>query len=143
MTLHRSFSMPFSSQSVNNFPFPLSFLYVTGRVDGTSRYDVSPNEFLGPMVLKMNGPRTNNVTALIHLCHYAFYDTYRLMHNDRDVSIQSRVPNFEQKNYSAKDGTRRNGPLFRRNSACFAKQKTFGIPFRVVPRMRSRRGQEG
>jgi len=49
-------------------------------------------------------------------------------HNKR---IPSRVPNFEQTNYSSKDGTRRNGPLFRRNFACFAKQKTFEIPFRV------------
>jgi hypothetical protein len=44
-----------------------------------------------------------------------------------------RDPNFEPKNYFAEDKTRRNGPLFRRNSAFFAKQKTYGIPFRVIP----------
>ncbi len=35
----------------------------------------------------------------------------------------NRVLNFEQKN----------GPLFGQNSACFAKQKRFWIPFRVIP----------
>ena len=46
-----------------------------------------------------------------------------------DTGVEIRVPNLEQKTYSSKDGTRRNGPPFRRNSACFAKQKTFGTPF--------------
>ena len=53
-----------------------------------------------------------------------------------EIMRRGRVPNFEQMNYSAEDGTRRNDPLFRRKSACFAKQKTYGIPFRVIPRVK-------
>jgi hypothetical protein len=46
-------------------------------------------------------------------------------------SVENRGPNFEQKNYFTEDETRWNEPLFRWNSACFVKQKTYGIPFRV------------
>jgi hypothetical protein len=52
----------------------------------------------------------------------------------------TRVPNFEQKKFFAEDKTRRNEPLFRRNFACFAKQKTYKIPFRVIPRNRKDTG---
>jgi hypothetical protein len=38
---------------------------------------------------------------------------------------------ISNQNYFAEYETRRNGPLFRRNSACFAKQKTYGIPGRM------------
>jgi hypothetical protein len=48
---------------------------------------------------------------------------------------ESRVgsfPNFEQKNYFAEDETRRNGPLFCRNTACSRNKKLTEIPFRVI-----------
>jgi len=52
------------------------------------------------------------------------------------VCLQGRVPNFEQKNYSAKDGTKQNRPLFCRNSTCFENKKIFGIPLLIIPKLK-------
>ncbi len=45
---------------------------------------------------------------------------------------------FPRKNYSAENGTDGNFDVFRRNSVCFAEQKTFEIPFRTIPRKREK-----
>jgi hypothetical protein len=52
----------------------------------------------------------------------------------------TRVGNFRQKNYSAKDGVDGTIGLFRRNSGCSAEQKTLGIPFQTIPRKRNQLG---
>jgi hypothetical protein len=43
---------------------------------------------------------------------------------------------LSKKFFSAKDGTKGNGPLFCRNNACFAKQKTFGISLQIIPKLK-------
>ncbi len=45
-----------------------------------------------------------------------------------------------KKNYSAEDGIDGTIGLFRRNSGCFAEQKTLGITFRIIPQRRKRLG---
>ncbi len=50
-----------------------------------------------------------------------------------------RVPNFEQKLFHGRRN-KSERTMFRRNSACFVKQKTYGIPFRVIPQNRKNTG---
>jgi len=64
---------------------PLSFWWWG---DGTSRNDMSPYECSGTPGPQINCPWWHNVPALIHPCHYASTNTYRLMQKDRDVSMQ-------------------------------------------------------
>jgi len=56
--------------------------------DGTSRNLVSPYECSGTPGPQMNRPLWHNVPELIHPCHFASYNTFRLVQNDRDVSMQ-------------------------------------------------------
>jgi len=56
--------------------------------DGTSRNAVSLYKFsgtLGPQIIR---PWWHNIPALIHPCHYASYNMYRLMQNGRDLSMR-------------------------------------------------------
>ncbi len=55
------------------------------------------------------------------------------------VECQIRFAKWAKKLFRG-DETRMNGTLFRQNSTCFAKQKTYGIPFRVIPRNRKYTG---
>jgi hypothetical protein len=56
--------------------------------DGTSRNDVSPYELSGTPGPLYEFSRKHNVPALIHPCNFAPTKTYRLMHNDKEVSNQ-------------------------------------------------------
>jgi len=58
-------------------------------------------EFYGTPVPQINRPWWYNVPALMHPCHYALYDTYRLMHNDWYVSLQG---NFVSETINLGDG---------------------------------------
>jgi len=55
--------------------------------DGRSWNDVSPYECSGTPGPQINRPWWHNVPALIHPCHYALCNTYRLMQNGRDISM--------------------------------------------------------
>ncbi len=50
------------------------------------------------------------------LFHKAYADQFAKIYTYSPQCHEGRVPNFEQKSYFAEDETRRNGPLFRRNS---------------------------
>ena len=56
--------------------------------DGTSRNYVSPYECSGTPGPQINRPLWHNVPGLKHPCHYSLYNTFRLVQNDRDLSIQ-------------------------------------------------------
>jgi len=56
--------------------------------DGTFRNDVSSFECSGTPGPQINRPLRHNVPGLIHPCHYALYNTFRLVQNDRDVTMQ-------------------------------------------------------
>jgi hypothetical protein len=56
--------------------------------DGTSRNDVSPYDCSCTFGPQINRPLWHNVPRLIFPCHYALYNTFRLVQNDREVSMQ-------------------------------------------------------
>jgi len=58
--------------------------------DGTSRNDVSPYECPGTPGPQINRLLRHNVPEMIHPSYeyYALYNRFRLVQNDRDVSIQ-------------------------------------------------------
>jgi len=61
---------------------------IDGGVTGHPPNDVSPYKCSGTPGPQLNRPLWHNVPGLIHLCHYALYNTFWLVHNDRDVSMQ-------------------------------------------------------
>jgi len=56
--------------------------------DGTTRNNVSQCECSGTPGPQINRPLLHNVPGLIHSCHFAPYTTFRLLQNDRDLSMQ-------------------------------------------------------
>jgi len=56
--------------------------------DGTSRNDVSPYKCSGTPGPQINRPMWRNVPGSIHPCHYALCTTFRLVKNDRDISMR-------------------------------------------------------
>jgi len=56
--------------------------------DGMSPNNVSPYECSWTPGPRINRPLWHNFPGLIYPCHFALYKTFRLVQNDRDVSIQ-------------------------------------------------------
>jgi len=68
--------------------FLCKFMYHFWWGDGKSQNDESPFEFSGTPGPEINSTWRQNVPTWIHPCNYALCNTYRLMHNSRDVSMQ-------------------------------------------------------
>ena len=72
--------------------FPPSFFSGADKLlwwgEGTSQNDVSPHKCSWTLGPQINRSLWHNVPGLLHPCHYSLNNTFRLVQNDRDVSLQ-------------------------------------------------------